>query len=381
MGAWLRTMVGILVVLAGVALPIATLPAGPARAAPGDQNCANPGPPPEVPAWAQEMLAPQRVWPLSRGATKTVAVLGSGVDAGHPQLRGHVNPGYDATTGSGTGNSDCLGLGTQVAGVIAAQPSAGTKLVGIAPDVTVEPVRVVAQPAIGGDVTVDPVVLVRGINWAVSRHVDVLCVAVALYAADARVAAAVRDAQAQGVVVVAAVGDKGDVAKGGNPNPYPASYPGVIAVSALLPNGSGWPGSGHGFYVTVAAPGSAVLTLQRGQGLTTVDGTGVAAGFVAGSVALLLEGISGGRPDPLPALNPKTPTAAEQEQAQAWADSARLALWLTGAVAVLVVAVLAVGAALPRGRRRRWRPALAKAPPDRTEPQEPGPPILLFDER
>src|SRR2546430_10926456 len=78
----------------------------------------------------------------------------------------------------------------------------------------------------------------------------------------------------------------------------------------------------------------ATATPAPGGPRSTVYGYGIVNPY-----RLVTEGISGGRPDPLPALNPKTPTAAEQEQAQAWADSARLALWLPGAVAVLVVPV------------------------------------------
>jgi hypothetical protein len=43
--------------------------------------------------------------------------------------------------------------------------------------------------------------------------------------------------------------------------------------------------------------------------------------------------------------------------------------------------VIAVAVALPRGRRRFWRPTLATPPPTDREPAEPGPPLPLFDER
>jgi hypothetical protein len=282
---------------------------------------------------------------------------------------------------------------------------------------------VLAKPNQNGVVSVEPAILARGLKWALDHRVAVICVALPSYSPDAQVQEQIRQARLHGVVVVAAAGNRGELTAG-NPTPYPAALPDVIAVSAIGPDGQGWAASGHGNFVTVAAPGVGVVTLQRGAGQTTVDDTGVAAGFVAGSVALLLsrerqldpaavvqrviatatpaplgprstvygygvvnpyrmvtERLSIGRPDQLPPLRPDALSQAERDRTQAWADSTRLALWLAGAVAVLVLVVLAVGAALPRGRRRRWRAGLAPVPVQRNEPAEPPPPVPLFDDR
>src|SRR5579859_1850008 len=96
------------VVLAVAAALAAAVPStGPAPAQ-LPQNCAGPGTAAGT-SWAQQMLAPQRVWPLSRGAGVTVAVLDSGVDASQPQLYGRVAAGTDMA--GGTGDSDCSGHG------------------------------------------------------------------------------------------------------------------------------------------------------------------------------------------------------------------------------------------------------------------------------
>jgi subtilisin family serine protease len=410
-------VVALVLVLAGVALP-----AGTAAAAP-EENCTTPPPVSDAGSWALKMLAPERIWPLTRGAGITVAVLASGVDANHPQLHGHVDAGYDATTDKPGANTDCLGLGTEVAGVIAAQAGgAGGAVYGVAPGVRIQPVRVVASGGLGPP-NVDVGQLARGIKWAVDHQVDVICVAVTAYAADPQVQQQIRYAHDKGVAVVAAAGDQGN-SRNGNPSPYPAAFADVIGVSALGPDGHTWSDTGNGPYVTVAAPGATVTTLARGTGLTTVDGTGVAAGFVAGSIALLLahdgklepgvvlqkviatatpppvgprsitygygtinpyrlvsERIDGLLPKQMTPLEPSPPSPEEQARADAWSNSARIALWLTGGVLVLVLVVLVAGAAVPRGRRRRWRPGLAAGPVERAEPEEPPPPVALFDDR
>src|SRR5687767_5955619 len=105
------------------------------------ETCAQPRTAYRPVPWPQRRLAPERAWPLTRGAGVTVAVLDSGVDATRPALAGRVARGFDAEVGTGVADNDCLGTGTQVAGVIAARPSDTTGFAGVAPDVTVVPVR------------------------------------------------------------------------------------------------------------------------------------------------------------------------------------------------------------------------------------------------
>jgi subtilisin family serine protease len=64
-------------------------------------------------SWAQQRLDPKRVWSLSTGAGVSVAIIDSGVDLTHPQLR--VAGKADLTR---TGIRDCIGHGTAVAGII-----------------------------------------------------------------------------------------------------------------------------------------------------------------------------------------------------------------------------------------------------------------------
>src|SRR5690606_12939289 len=107
-------------VAALLAAGVLLVPASPAAAtgAVATADCAQTGTAQEEPAllWPQLSLAPERVWPFTTGAGITVAVLDSGVDDRHPQLAGRVKQGYDAV-GRGRADSDCLGTGTQVAGV------------------------------------------------------------------------------------------------------------------------------------------------------------------------------------------------------------------------------------------------------------------------
>jgi membrane-anchored mycosin MYCP len=406
-GRWLLVLLLAAVAsLAGVALP------GPASAAPA---CADPGKLMEFVPWPQDLLSPRQVWPATRGGGVTVAVLDSGVDAGQPQLRGHVAAGFDAVAGHGPADDDCLGTGTQVAGVIAAQDNSETPFVGIAPGVVILPIRVIADPG-SGPVEADPHVLARGIDAAVEGGANVIVVSTITYTLTDDLAAAVADAVAAGVVVVAAVGDLGDVSDA-NPDPYPAAFRNVIGVGAIGQSGQRWAKSQHGSYVDLVAPGDQVVSLQPGHGAAIVSGTGVAAGFVGATVALVrgkrggglgpqqieayLEGTTTPAPggpgyghgivNPLAAVNdelvratPATLPALSGSSTDVDSGLARSRNLAIGGAVVAMVAVflIVLGAiTMPRGRRRFWHSVMAPTMRGSDEPMEPGPPLPLFEDR
>ena len=161
-----------------------------------------------------------------------VAVLDSGVDRRHPQLRGRVLPGRDLLDG-GDGSTDCVGHGTAVAGIIAAAPAGGTGFAGLAPRARILPVRVSEQREVDGENPgrrVDPAGLARAIRWAVDRDAAVLNLSLVLHHDDPAVRAAVAYAHSRDVVVVAVAGNR---QQEGAPTPYPAAYDGVIGVGAI----------------------------------------------------------------------------------------------------------------------------------------------------
>jgi membrane-anchored mycosin MYCP len=380
-----------------------------APAAPAARNCTPPGEALKPVPWAQQMLAPERVWPLSTGRDVTVAVLDSGVDATHPQLRGRVAPGADFLDSTTNGTSDCTGHGTQVAGIIAAQRSTDAGFRGVAPGATIVPVRVNEDEGSGG-----PAALAKAIDWAVSHSASVINVSLVVYTDQPDLRRAVENALAHNVVVVAAVGnDESALA-----TPYPAAYAGVIGVGAIDPAGVRWQRSPPTRYVDLVAPGVAVVTTQRASGLTVVDGTSFATAFVSATAALVrsrwprltavevaqrlaatatpaaggvdavgygngivnpsdavADAVVDGKPAALPGLADKR-TGAESD----WSRSEVLAVTLSGAVLVAAVAIAGLAAIVPRGRRRKWRAGLAPPAVHREEDDQPAPPVHLFEE-
>ncbi|MER5767840.1 type VII secretion-associated serine protease mycosin [Streptomyces sp. NPDC001985] len=268
-----------------VLVPALLVVGGPVAAAAPADRCASASvrTTPELP-WSQARLDPQRAWDLTQGEGQTVAVVDSGVDGTVPQLAGGVLRGADVVGDSGRGDTDCVGHGTFVAGIIAARPVAELRFAGVAPGARILPVR---QTTDGADGTADG--MARAIRRAVDAGAGVINVSVNSPTRSRLLDEAVRHALAGDVLIVSSAGNT-DGAEGGASGAvsFPAGYPGVLAVAAVGRDDRPAPFSASGEFVDIAAPGVDILSLGTGGPGHRVDqGTSFAAPFVAGTAALV----------------------------------------------------------------------------------------------
>lgn len=348
-----------------------------------------------------EVYAPERLAPLATGKGVRVAVIDSGVDVTHPQLKGHVAQGADFLHGDDNGRQDCIGHGTAVASIIAAKPTPDTGFQGLAPGATIVPVRISEQTEIDGKAVGDrgtPAQFAQAIDWAVDQGgAQVINLSLVMTTSNSEVAAAVRHALDSGVVVVAAAGNHGDDEAGAT-TPFPAGFPGVIGVGAVAADGTRAPFSQKGDYVDLVAYGQGVTVAARDSGHRTDQGTSFSTPYVTATVALLLERFPKLTPaqilqrlqataDPPPgsaeeygagllnpyralteSLGPATRNAAapqvmhpDDPEAAALAarraHSRQMALSFAAIGAGLVILLAAAALILRRGRERGWRPA------------------------
>ncbi len=264
--------------------------------------------------WALDRVPFEASWSQSDGQGVMVAVVDSGVDAGHEDLAGAVLPGWDATTDRAGGGVDPFGHGTHVAGIIAARAANGIGTRGAAPGARILPVRVLGADGSGflADVA-------EGIVWAVNHGADVINLSLGGTGGGSVYRSVVSYAQEHGVVVVAAAGNE---ALKGNPVVYPGADPGVIAVASVTAAGSRAPSSSWGPQVDLAAPGAGIAapcptsaSLCAGlndptlpPGYAHMSGTSMAAPHVSAAAALLL------------AIRPDLTPAAVQDLLVATAD-------------------------------------------------------------
>jgi type VII secretion-associated serine protease mycosin len=384
--------------------------AHPAAAAPVCTSAPAPQPDIEDLPWAQRWFQPDRVWPISRGTGVTVAVLDSGVDATHPQLaRGNVLTGLDMVTNTAGGNVDCDSHGTAVASIVAARAASGIGFAGLAPGVTILPIRV-AERGPGSDTAaedppVEPNLFATAVRRAADGGARVINASVVFFSDHAPVAEAIRYAQDRGALVVAAAGNHHDDARTGtDPVPYPAAYPGVVGVGAIGADGIRLSTSYVGPHVDLVAPGGAVTAAARGSGHANWTGTSFAAAFVSATAALLIardpaaapsdvarkmlatadppagdtegyghgvvnpyraltERVTEGRPVAADPLAQVTEDPAAVARAQRWLQAGQLSIAVSLGVVGLALAIALTMVARNHGRRRRERPEQAAPPP------------------
>jgi len=130
--------------------------------------------------------------------------------------------------------------------------------------------------------------IARAMGWLATRGARVINVSL-VGPPNPLLEAAVRALQAKGVLVVAAVGNDGPAA----PPQYPASYPGVIAVTAVDAKGKPLLEAGKPLHLDFAAPGADIAGAVPGGGWERLRGTSFAAPFVAASLARLDHGNAG----------------------------------------------------------------------------------------
>lgn len=239
--------------------------------------------------WHHDTMNTVEAWNASKGNGVVVAVIDTGIDYNHPDLKGNILDSITTIDGADEKGYDGAGHGTHCAGIIAATANNGIGVSGMAPEAKIFSVKVLGDNGSGS--TAD---ITQGVIAATAKDVDVISMSLGGICWDSLFQQAIDKATAKGIVVVAAAGNEATIQKS-----YPAAYNNVISVAATDQDNQLTDFSNYGTWVDIAAPGLNILsTLPTGYTIKDVtyaatgygymSGTSMACPVVSGTVALML---------------------------------------------------------------------------------------------
>ena len=168
--------------------------------------------------------------------------------------------------------------GTAIASIIAANAA---PLRGLAPESELFAAAVFEQDETRGEIA-STVSLVRALDWLLSSQVDAINLSLA-GPPNRLLEVALKRISEQGVMVLAAAGNGGPMAR----PQYPAAYASVVAVTAVDQRGRAFRLANRGDYLDLAAPGVNLRHAVAGGGYAASSGTSFAVPFAVTAAALL----------------------------------------------------------------------------------------------
>ena len=237
----------------------------------------------EVPMGIEMIQAP-KVWEKTKGKGMTIAILDTGCDLTHPDLKERIIGGRNFTNDD-KGNQDVYrdynGHGTHVAGTIAAtQNQKG--VVGVAPEANLLIVKVLDKNGSGQYEWI-----INGIHYAIEQKVDIISMSLGGPEDVPGLHEAIQKAVENHILVVCAAGNEGDGQDATNEFDFPGSYNEVISVGAINLDRRISDFSNSNNEVDLVAPGETILSTYLNGKYAKLSGTSMATPHVSGALALI----------------------------------------------------------------------------------------------
>jgi thermitase len=233
-------------------------------------------------------------WKIQTGSNKIkVAVIDTGVDATHPDLRPNIwrdesgNYGWDFVTGKPNPKDD-HGHGTIVAGIIGAIVNPRTGVAGVAHHVSIMAAKYYSEANPG---SVNLKNTVNAIRWAVANGANIINYSGGGPEFSQEEYLAIKEAEAKGVLFVAAAGNERQDTDVPENYYYPAAYKltNIVVVTAMDINNKLLRSSNWGqTKVDVAAPGENIYSTLPDRRYGYMTGTSQATAVVTGVAVLIL---------------------------------------------------------------------------------------------
>lgn len=215
-------------------------------------------------------------WKYSQGEGVKVAVIDTGVDLDHEDLKNNLLQGRNFVNKNKDPQDD-NGHGTHCSGTIAGEKNS-LGMVGVAPKSKIIPVKALDEDGQG---LINNIV--DAIIWSADIGADIISMSLGAENGTYKLENAIKYAASKGSIVFSAAGNSGenvDIS-------YPARYDHTIAIGAIDKNLERTNFTCSGETLDFLAPGHDILSCVPG-GYALMSGTSMSTPFAVGCAALLL---------------------------------------------------------------------------------------------
>ena len=230
-------------------------------------------------AWHLGKIGAPLAWDATQGAGITIAVLDTGVNGNHPDLKARIIPGFNVYDNN-TDTSDLCGHGTAVAGTAAASMNNALGVAGVAGAARIMPVRIAYKNATGGCPAYFSTIA-NGITWAADHGARIANVSYVGITGSSAVKSASRYMKSKGGLVFISAGNN-NVAE----TPLPDTAFIVVSSTDSYDQKSSF--SSWGSFVSLSAPGTGIWTTNNALGYSAWNGTSFSSPVSAGVAGLMM---------------------------------------------------------------------------------------------
>lgn len=234
--------------------------------------------------WGISAFELPKAWQHTQGEGVVIAVLDTGCDLDHPDLKANLVPGMNFINPDKP-PEDGNGHGTHVTGILVAENN-DIGMVGVCPKAKVMPIKVLSDKGGGNMVNV-----AAGIRWAADNGAHILTMSLGAPFKVQQVRKAIQYAAEKGVPTFVAAGNAGNTKQ----LFYPANYPEAISIGAIDEEFRRAKFSNTGSNLDFMAPGVDIFSTFPDDWYSTLSGTSMACPFAVGVAALVLSYVRKGK--------------------------------------------------------------------------------------